>query len=315
MIVRDVLYGAFTINEPILIELIQSPAVQRLKKVAQQGIPDPHYFGRNYSRFEHSVGVMLLLRRLGASIEEQAAGLLHDVSHLAFSHIADFMFGTVGKNNFQDTIHKRFIEKTSIPEILSKYGYSKKRMLDLKNHSLLEQDIPEMCADRVDYALRELFYWKHKSYDLSTIINHNGIITFSNKKTACKFAHDFLMLQILDWGRPRSLALYTFFAETLLYAIKNKVLRKEDFFEKDDQQIITTLLRSGDAKIINVVKSLKKSDSVKIPIFNRVVKTKFRYVNPGFIENGTIKRVMDIDSVFAKRVHSARIVTNNGMKI
>ncbi|MEH6941868.1 HD domain-containing protein [Bacillus sp. JJ722] len=35
----------------------------------------------NVTNFEHSKGVMLLIRILGGSVEEQVAGLLHDVSY------------------------------------------------------------------------------------------------------------------------------------------------------------------------------------------------------------------------------------------
>lgn len=35
---------------------------------------------------------MLLLRKLGASLEEQLASLLHDISTFAVSHVADWVF-------------------------------------------------------------------------------------------------------------------------------------------------------------------------------------------------------------------------------
>lgn len=65
--------------------------MQRLKGISQFRIPDKYYFKDNYSRFEHSIGVMVLLGKLGASQEEQIAGLLHDVSHKAFSHVYDWV--------------------------------------------------------------------------------------------------------------------------------------------------------------------------------------------------------------------------------
>lgn len=87
MNIADPIYGKMRIQKPVLIELLSAPSVIRLKNISQFGIPDQYYHLKNYSRFEHSVGVMILLRKLGASVEEQAAGLLHDVSVSAFSHI------------------------------------------------------------------------------------------------------------------------------------------------------------------------------------------------------------------------------------
>lgn len=90
MLVNDEIYGEYEV-EAVLQDLIQSKPVQRLKGIHQGGasyLVNPKW---NVTRYEHSMGVMLLIRRLGGSIEEQIAGLLHDVSHTAFSHVIDFV--------------------------------------------------------------------------------------------------------------------------------------------------------------------------------------------------------------------------------
>lgn len=43
--------------------------------------------------YDHSMGVFVILRARGAPLEEQIAGLLHDVSHTAFSHVGDWVYG------------------------------------------------------------------------------------------------------------------------------------------------------------------------------------------------------------------------------
>ena len=91
MNIKDKVYGNKTVNDPVLIELINSRSVQRLKGLNQYKIPDTYYRRdkQNYSWYEHSVGVMLLLKKLDADVEQQIAGLLHGVSHYTFSHLAD----------------------------------------------------------------------------------------------------------------------------------------------------------------------------------------------------------------------------------
>ena len=89
---RDPVYGAVTLDAPLLRDLYHSEAVQRLGDVYQGGITAFIKPERRTTRLEHSVGVMTLLRRLGAGVEEQAAGLIHDVPHTAFSHVVDFVF-------------------------------------------------------------------------------------------------------------------------------------------------------------------------------------------------------------------------------
>lgn len=91
------IYGVYKI-EQVLEDLINSKPVQRLRGGHQGGasyLVNPKW---NVTRYEHSVGVMLLIRKLGGSLEEQIAGLLHDVSHTAFSHVVDFALDQKAEN-------------------------------------------------------------------------------------------------------------------------------------------------------------------------------------------------------------------------
>src|SRR3989344_8664366 len=90
---KDSVYGDEEIKEEVLIELINSKPFQRLKGISQQGMPRELWFTHVNSRYEHSIGVLIILRRLNAGLEAQVAGLLHDVSHTAFSHVVDWVFG------------------------------------------------------------------------------------------------------------------------------------------------------------------------------------------------------------------------------
>ena len=116
MEIRDVIYGTFEIEEQVLVDLINSKPVQRLKTIEQQGLPEEYDIFPGYKRYEHSVGVMLLLKKLKASIEEQITGLLHDVSHTAFSHVVDWVMGDRVKEDFQDKVHQDIISNSEIPK-------------------------------------------------------------------------------------------------------------------------------------------------------------------------------------------------------
>jgi HD superfamily phosphohydrolase len=77
----DELYGRVEITEPVLLDLIASEAMQRTKGISQHGITALLGITPPFSRFDHSLGAMLLVRHLGASVKEQIAALLHDISH------------------------------------------------------------------------------------------------------------------------------------------------------------------------------------------------------------------------------------------
>lgn len=81
--IDDQLYGRQTITESVLVELLRSPALARLAGVNQHGISGLLNITPRVTRLEHSVGALLLVRIVGARIDEQVAALLHDVSHTA----------------------------------------------------------------------------------------------------------------------------------------------------------------------------------------------------------------------------------------
>ena len=89
ILIHDQLHGEHTISEPVLVDLLQSPALHRLIHVRQHGITSLVGLSPKITRFEHSVGAFLLVRRLKASLEEQVTALLHDISHTTLSHVID----------------------------------------------------------------------------------------------------------------------------------------------------------------------------------------------------------------------------------
>ena len=70
---HDPVYGPVVLGEPLLIDLYRSKAVQRLGSIYQGGITAFINPARRTTRLDHSVGVMILLHKMGADVLEQAA--------------------------------------------------------------------------------------------------------------------------------------------------------------------------------------------------------------------------------------------------
>src|ERR1700735_4222766 len=92
---------------------------------------------------------MILVQRAGGSVCEQAAALMHDVSHTAFSHVADFVFG--GQKSYREEKRREWMAQSDIPAVLSRHGVDWTDFLDDERFPLLEQPSPRLCADRLDY--------------------------------------------------------------------------------------------------------------------------------------------------------------------
>jgi uncharacterized protein len=101
----DTVYGSTSFTEPTILDLIQSDDIERLRGVLQHGITAVLGITQPITRFEHSVGAMILVQR--------AAALMHDVSHTAFSHVADFVFG--GPKSYHEEKRREWMAQSEIP--------------------------------------------------------------------------------------------------------------------------------------------------------------------------------------------------------
>ncbi|MBI1971832.1 MAG: HD domain-containing protein [Candidatus Aenigmarchaeota archaeon] len=320
MIIKDPIYGTFDVNEPVLAELISSGPVQRLKRIAQYGVPNRYYVFKNFSRYEHSVGVMLLVRRLGASIEEQAAGLLHDVSHTAFSHVVDWLLGSGEKEDHQDKIHSEIFMNSELPVILEKHDLGVRKVSDYKNFPLVEQPTPRLCADRIDYALREFRLWAAPSIVgecFSSLTTKDGRMVFSSKITAKKFAEAFLNCQMVHWGGPQATIRYTLLAAALRIATENKIISENDLLN-DDEFVLEKLENCANAGVKRYLRMLADKNLLVVEDPHNpqyIMKKKFRYVDPEYTENGEVFTLTDTDNGFKALLEENRRINSQGLKL
>jgi HD superfamily phosphohydrolase len=98
---------------------------------------------------------MLPIRRLEGSLREQLAGLLHDVSHTAFSHLIDYVLELAGED-YHEQRYEEVLTHLEIQAALARHHFRYQDFLDLDQYTLLEQPLPGLAADRVDYTLRDL---------------------------------------------------------------------------------------------------------------------------------------------------------------
>lgn len=297
----DEAYGEEEINEPVLIELINSKPVQRLKKISQYGIPDEYYHKNNYSRYDHSIGVLILLRKFKAGIKEQITGLLHDISHTAFSHVIDWAIGDSTKEDFQDNNYLNVLKNSEIPLILKKYSFDYNEISNLDEFSLLEKEAPSLCADRIDYTLREL----HKDgfdigFFLENLMNKDNMIVFKNLESAEKFAYQYLRLQNEHWAGAQAKVRYFILGNILKRAFENKIITIEDTILLADMDIIKKLKESSDNIIIGNLELLKNRLSIEESGNKGILlKKKFRYIDPEVLFNREILRVSELSKEYA----------------
>jgi HD superfamily phosphohydrolase len=238
MLIEDAVYGTHHIHEPVLIATRHSAALQRLQGIHQGGAAFLVRARRDVSRYEHSVGVMLLIRMLGGSVQEQLAGLLHDVSHTAFSHVVDYALSN-HTEDFHEQHFESIMERFAVPALLQRYGISMTDILPVDQWPLLEQEMPDLCADRIDYTLRDLLhigYIDNPSIQrfLSQLQAHEGKIVCRSLDAALWFTEQYARLILELFLHPVELFASQQLAEALRIALTNGILQENDLFLQDD---------------------------------------------------------------------------------
>lgn len=305
----DRVYGKFEIDEPVILELINSPSLQRLKYIDQGGYrplwvnPNVEIGEYDHSRFAHSLGVYILLRKYNTSLEEQIAGLIHDVSHSAFSHCIDYILeaGSQKEHNHQDNLFDNFIRKTEIPNIIKKFSFDLECILEDKNFPLKEKKLPDLCADRIDYSLRTAVIFgelneKDKNYFLENLTTENNNWVFENFESARKYAELFLKLNTIYYSNLTSAVMFRTVGDCLRYALQKEYISEGDLYTTDKiviEKVKRFLNKDEVLKLLwermnNKIKVSNNPENYDVSVF-----VKSRVVDPLFKDNGVLKRVSE----------------------
>jgi len=306
MLYTDPVYGSVEITEPVLLDLINAHAVKRLHGVLQHGVTALVGVTRETTRFEHSMGVMILVRALGGSLSEQIAALLHDVSHTAFSHVIDYVFGGYDTQGYHEEHKIAYISGTDIPSVLNKYSLNWMDFAVEEDFSLLEQDLPKLCADRLDYFLRDardlgLATDDEVSECLSSLKNFNGRIVVNNLHAARWLGYTFIQADQDSWANFREVGLYELAARAIRRGLEIGVITDKDLWGMD-RPVWAKLNQSSD---INLQQNLQLVNAdtrfvwdERNPDFR--ISTKLRSIDPDVLTDSDIISLSDLDHEFAQ---------------
>ena len=160
--IRDPLHGSIELD-PLVLELLDTPEMQRLRRIRQLGFSHLVYPGANHTRFEHSLGVYHLAKRvLGLmGIEDptfEASSLIHDIGHAPFSHVSEELM-----QRYLGYGHQKIgdiIKKSEIGDILSRNSISVGEILKcIDGKSPIGRILSsEIDIDKMDYILRDSYY-------------------------------------------------------------------------------------------------------------------------------------------------------------
>ena len=190
---KEIVFDSGKPEESMIMELIDTVAFQRLRRIKQLGSASLLFHGAESSRFTHSIGVFCIARKIFKRLIEvkpsfcenkfvlYGAALLHDLGHGPLSHASEAIFD----HNHEEWSQNLVENYSPINSILKKYDNELPKQIGelFESSQIFSKPLKtlissEIDCDRLDYLLRDSYNTgtKYGLVDLERIIS---ALTFS----------------------------------------------------------------------------------------------------------------------------------------
>jgi HD superfamily phosphohydrolase len=172
--IKDPIYGYIRLTD-VERKVIDTLAVQRLRRIRQLAGAEFVYPAANHTRFEHVLGAMYLAgvvadnlpTRLSSEEKQKVrlAGLLHDVGHAPFSHLFEpFLLKYLGRNH--EDMSTWIIANSNLTSVIEREGFDAKELGALavgkftdSGKRFLGQIISSSFdVDKMDFVVRDSYH-------------------------------------------------------------------------------------------------------------------------------------------------------------
>ncbi len=304
-------------NYPVFIDkYLELPLVQRLNGVGLLCGTDWTNLYKNrfyYSRYDHSLGVALIIWHFTQDMAQTIAGLLHDVSMPVFSHVQDFRNGDA---ETQTTTEKNTIElirnDKMLRLLLESDGLTLEQIENYHNYPIADNEIPQLSADRLEYMFPSGMVLEGKwtfdeirtiYNDITILINEEFLpeLGFNTLEIAEKYCKQFCITGHILQMNENKLSLQML-GDLLTMAVKEKIVEEEDFMKLTETDIIAKMSNAGSEKFRRLFNTFRKMDSIihtdeqmnSDEYYTVSLNVKQRYINPLVRINGVTSRLTEV---------------------
>ena len=212
-----------------------------------------------YSRYQHSLGVALIIWHFTHNKAQTIAGLLHDISTPVFSHVSDFRKGDALTQTATEEPTARIIRgDEALGCLLTEDGLTAEEVEDYHIYPIADNEIPQLSADRLEYmfpsgmaldgswTMEEIMLCYN---DLTILKNEDGFdeLGFKTLEVAELYCEHFCMIGHILQLNENKLTLQML-GQIMNLAEKVGVLSEKDFMtlsEKEVMEKLDGLLRSS----------------------------------------------------------------------
>ena len=274
---------------------------------------------RRYTRFEHSVGVALIVWHFTHDAKQAIAGLFHDISTPAFAHVVDFLNGDHLTQESTEAPTAAMIDSSSeIQSILHELGLTTADVSDYHRYSIADNASPQLSADRLEYTFGNFIqygisdpdeisdYYRHLT--AGTNEHAETEIVFTDPHTAEQFALSSMKCAYVYISRSDRFTMQ-YLADLLRASIRQQVLTAADLYTTEEN-VISRLCSSPrtlqDWQKYCAIRAVQASDKQVENRYAVKVNAKRRYIDPYVMDSG---RVTSLSSRYRAETEAFLVVS------
>lgn len=268
-----------------------------------------------HTRYEHSIGVALIVWNFTKDKKQTIAGLYHDISTPSFSHVVDYLHGDYEKQETTENLTERIIKNSKdIMGLLKRDNIKVEEIEDYHIYPIADNDSPRLSADRLEYTLSDGLVTQNafsleateRIYnDLIILKNESGEdeLGFKNLNIAEEYIERATKMWQLFSGNNENNIVMQFWTDIIERMIELKCITEEDLYKFTEKEIVDKIKNCHDKKITEAFKIFENTTKIgrsEVEIKGKYcisIKTKKRYTNPLVLVN---KRPVRIEKASKK---------------
>ncbi len=271
------------------------PSLIRLKNIgyfcgmdyASKNIYD---FKEKISRYDHSLTVALLTWKFTNDKVATLAGLFHDIATPCFSHVIDYMNKDYENQESTEEYTKEIImSDKKLQEYLKEDNISCNDIINFKKYSIVDNDRPKLCADRLDGIILTGIAWTKAidNDDINNIISDLYIYNNEDNEKELGFKSKDIALKVLEISDEINEYCHSnsdnYMMELLAHitkmAIQNRIIDYKELYFLDELTLLNKIESSNIKKLNQLVNKFKTIKLKDIPIIE-LKNIKIRNIDP-----------------------------------
>ena len=269
-------------NMPLFLrKYFECPSLNRLMKVGyfcgmDFASKSVYNFSEYISRFSHSLTTSLLTYKLTKDRTMTVAALFHDVATPCFSHVIDYMNEDYEKQESTEELTEDIIKNDKyLLKCLKEDNIDVDNIINFKNFSIVDNDRPKCCADRLDGVILTGIAWTKNvtKDDIKKIINDVRVFKNEDNEDEIGFNNRDIVSKIIDVSKSIDLYCHTnednymmhLLANITKLSIDKGYITYDDLYSLNEVELFNILKKSTDKELLDKINLFENINIDSIP--------------------------------------------------